>query len=374
MLRTYHGGVFSDTLPDGRAGGDIELLPSGIKIRCLGGASFLIPYRDCQIEMGGYHGKMIFCRGSDGLLTIFSDEAPFRRGLSIASAGMLDDQLAMGQRQRRANSRRRLLAASAFLITTLLCLVAGYFGVRSAARAAVMALPTSVDVQLGNAAMSSMDLEGTRVADEAIVTAMQTIVDRLTPTVEVQGLEFNVHVVDSPTINAFALPGGNIVIYTGLIRSAETPEQVAAVLAHEMSHATLRHGLQRMSQSLGVWAGVSLLIGDVTGLVGAGASLFQTASLNRYSQVHENEADREGVRMLQAADIDPAALPRFLSMMDHGELPRIFSWISTHPDEASRIAQVEILIANLPAREYRPIHIDWVQVQSRLNDLPDSQP
>ncbi len=376
MQSTYSGGVFTDTLPDGRAGGEVELLPAGIAIRCPAGESFVIPYRECQVEMGGYHGKMIFCRNPDRSLTIFSGDPKFRRDLSLAAAGTLDEQLKMGHRQRRRESRRSMFYAAAFLIATVVFIVGGYFGIRGAAKTAVVALPTSIDVQIGNAAMKSMDLEGPRVNDKVVVGAIQKIVDRLTPEAAVTGMQFQVHVVDSPMVNAFALPGGNIVIYTGLIRSAETPEQVAAVLAHEMSHVTLRHGLQRIGQSLGVWAGLSLLIGDVSGLLGAGVDLFQTASINHYSREHENEADQEGVRMLDAADIDPAAMPQFFSIMvkEQGDLPGIFSWISTHPDEASRIAHVDAMIAKLPPHEYRPIDIDWGDVQAHLPNLPINQP
>ncbi|TWT75377.1 M48 family metallopeptidase [Allorhodopirellula solitaria] len=376
MQSTYSGGVFSDTLADGRAGGEVELMPAGIAIRCPDGEFFVIPYRECQVEMGGYHGRMLFCRNPDRSLTIYSEDAQFRRDLSLAAAGMLDEQLAMGNRQRRSESRRSLFYAVAFVAATLVVVVAGYFAVRSGAKAAVLALPTSVDAKIGDAAMQSMTLEGPQVEDPVIVDAMQSIVDRLEPQAAVEGFQFKVHVVDSPMVNAFALPGGNIVVYTGLIRSATSAEQVAAVLAHEMAHVTLRHGLQRAGQSLGIWAGMSLLIGDVSGLMGAGVDLFQTASANQYSRQHENEADREGVRMLQAADIDPAAMTQLFAAInkEQGDLPEIFAWISTHPDDASRIAQVEALIQKLPPRDYRPIDVDWAAVQTQLSDLPANQP
>ncbi|TWU10832.1 M48 family metallopeptidase [Allorhodopirellula heiligendammensis] len=376
MQTIYSGGVFSDSLPDGRAGGEVELAPAGVSVRCPDGESFVIPYRDCQVEMGGYHGRMIFCRNPDRSLTIYSDDSKFRRDLSLAAAGTLDNQLAISHRQRRSESRRSLFYASAFLLALAVLVVGGYFGIRRAAKAAVLALPTSVDEQIGNAAMKSMTLEGPPVKDRVVVDAMQTIVDRLAPAAAIPGLKFNVQVVESPTVNAFALPGGHIVIYTGLIESAKTPEQVAAVLAHEMSHVTLRHGLQRVGQSLGVWAGLTLLIGDVSGLMGAGVDLFHTASINHYSREHENEADREGVQMLQAARIDPAGMPQFFSIMakDHAELPGIFTWVSTHPDEASRIADVKAQIANLPPQEYRPLDIDWAEVQTHLHNLPANQP
>lgn len=376
MQSTYSGGVFNDTLPEGRAGGEIELLPGRIEIRCPAGESFVIAYRECQVEMGGYHGKMIFCRDPDRSVTIFSDDPQFRRDLSLAAAGTLDEQLKIADRQRHHETRRSVFYAATFLIASVVVIVGGYFGIRSAAKTAIVALPTSIDVQIGNAAMKSMDLGGPLFNDEIVVAAIQKIVNRLTPEAAVAGMLFTVHVVDSPLVNAFALPGGNIVIYTGLIRSAETPEQVAAVVAHEMAHVTLRHGLQRIGQSLGVWAGLSLLIGDVSGLLGAGVDLFQTASINQYSREHENEADREGVRMLDAADIDPAAMPQFFSIMaeNQGNLPGIFEWISTHPDEESRIAHVDAMIAKLPPRDYQPIDVDWADVRAHLPNLPAHPP
>ncbi len=376
MQSNYSGGVFSETLHDGRAGGDVELMPAGISIRCSHGQSFMIPYRDCQIEMGGYHGKMIFCRNHDRSLTIFSDDARFGRDLSLAAAGTLDQQLNLGHRQRRSESRRSLFYASTFLLALLMLIIGGYFAIRSAAKAAVLALPTSVDAQIGDAAMNSMELDGPRINDPVLVGAMQTIVDRLAPQSAVKGFNYQVQVVESSIVNAFALPGGNIVIYTGLIENASTPEQVAAVLAHEMSHVTLRHGLQRAGQSLGVWAALSLLVGDLSGLTGAGVGLFQTASINHYSREHENEADHEGVRMLYAADINPAAMPEFFALLakEEGDLPGFFSWVSTHPDTASRISRVDAEIAALPPRQYRPIDVNWGDVQGRLHHLPANPP
>ena len=197
------------------------------------------------------------------------------------------------------------------------------------------------------------------------------IVDRLAPHAAFEGMDFEVHVVNSPAVNSFALPGGTMVVFTGLIEHAESADQVAAVLGHEMAHATLRHGLQRISHSMGIWAAVSLLIGDASGLLAAGADLFQFATMNSYSREQENAADDEGIRMLYSAGIDPASMAQFFQLLEeqHGNLPGMLAWISTHPDHASRVENVQSKVAKLKRRKYQPIEIDWEQVQDRIRNI-----
>ena len=364
----YSGGVFSDTIDGGRSGAEIELSPRGVSARTPDGDRFDIPYRECQVEIGGFSGRMVFCRNPDRSLTIFCEDRKFRTALAQASAGLLDEQLGENVRRRRRESRRGRRIVVAVLLGTVLLLVGAYYGIRAVARAAVHAVPVSVDGKIGSAVFESMDLGGPEVDDPVVVGAMQSIVDRLAPHAAIDGMEFDVHVIDSPMVNAFALPGGTIVVFTGLIERADDAEQVAGVLGHEMAHATLRHGLKRISQSLGVAAAVQLLLGDAGGLVAAGAELFQLATVNSYSREQENEADEEGVRMLHEAGIDPLAIARLFETLrqQHGELPGAVSWLSTHPQHEERIAAVRDHVASLPPREYRLLEIDWAEVQRRV--------
>jgi predicted Zn-dependent protease len=364
----FSGGVFSDTIEGGRAGATIALSRQGVCARTSGGQEFVIPYRQCRIELGGFSGRMVFCRTEDRRVTIFCEDRGFPSALAQASAGLLDEPLRQVLRTRRREARRAWWIAAAVLAGIALLLAAAYFGIRAGARAAVAALPVSVDRQIGDAALRSMDLGGPEVADPVVTGALRAIVDRLAPQAAIEGLEFEVHVIDSPMVNAFALPGGKIVVFTGLIRRAADAEQVAGVLAHEMAHATLRHGIERISQSLSLAAAFHLLLGDVQGLAGAGADLFQLATINSYSREQENAADREGVRMLDAAGIDPRALARFFETLrnEEGDLPGVVSWISTHPQHEARLAALRDQIAALPAREYRPIGVDWADVQRRV--------
>jgi len=365
---TFSGGVLSDAIDGGRAGAEIELLQRAVVARTPDGERFEIPYQQCRVEIGGYNGRMVFCRTEDRGLTIFCDHRKFPAALAEASTGLLDEQLAAKLKRRRSQSRRGRWIAAAVLVGVVLLLVGAYYGIQAGARAAVHAVPVSVDEKIGSMTFESMDLGGPEVDDPAVVGAMQSIVDRLAPHAALDGLQFEVHVVQSPMVNAFALPGGTIVVFTGLIEGANDAEQVAGVLAHEMAHATLRHGLERISHSLGVAAALQLLLGDPGGLAGAGAELFQLATVNSYSRDQENAADAEGVRMLHAAGIDPTGLARFFETLkeEHGDMPGAVSWLSTHPQHDERIAAVEDLAAALPDRRYEPIAVDWADIQRRV--------
>lgn len=371
MDTSFTGGIFCETLSDGRTGGEIQLQPAGVSAVAPDGQVFSIPYRECQVEVGGFSGKMVFCRNADRSVTIFCEDPKFAKALSMASSGMLDEQLQAGKKKQRGENRRQWLLGTTCLVVLLAVVVASYFGIRYGATAAVQALPTSVDIKIGETAFSSMDLGGPKIDDQIVVGAMQSIVDRLAPHAAIDGLEFEIHVVQSPMINAFALPGGTMVVYTGLIENADNAEQVASVLAHEMAHATKRHGLQRIARSMGIWAGVSLLIGDVGGLIGAGADLFQIASVNSYSRGQETEADEEGARMMHAAGINPSEMAKFFEMLEaeHGDVPDFFAWISTHPDHGARIASVEKMVASFPEKEYEPLELDWDEIQQQLTSL-----
>jgi Zn-dependent protease with chaperone function len=363
------GGVFHSDLSDGRAGVEIELLQSHLCASTADGEAYVIPYDECQLEFGGYSGKMLFCRNSDRSITIFSDEKRFPKELAVAAAGRLDEQLAVQLAKSKGESRRGTLLGLGLLVGSAVFLVALYFGVRAGANRVTQSLPVSLDKELGKVAYKAMPKEGSEITDKQVVQPIKAIVEQLAEHAKVDGMDFELHVIDSPTVNAYCLPGGTMVVYTGLISAAQSPGQLAAVISHEMAHATLRHGLSRISQTLGLTAAVSLLIGDTAGILAAAEEFFRTASINSYSRQQETDADLEGVRMLHAAGIDPSGMPSLFELLkdEHGEIPEALVWISTHPDHASRIEETQKMIQSLPDKAYTPIELDWAALQARVS-------
>ena len=366
----FTGGVFHDSIDGGRSGAEIELSHDRVHAVTGDGERFYVLYADCQIEVGGYNDRMVFCRNEDRSLTIFCEDKKFPAALAYAAGGLLDEQLQEKRQKLKSQNRRGHGMVLAFLLGAVVLIVAAYYGIQSAGVAAVKAVPVSVDKQIGKHSYETMDSGGPEVHDEVVVAAIRQMVDRLAPHASLSELTFDVHVIQSDQVNAFCLPGGVIVVYTGLIQAAEQPEQVAGVLAHEMAHATLRHGLQRISQSLGIAAAANLLIGDVEGILVLGSELFQLASINSYSRGQESDADAEGVRMMHAAALDPLSMAQFFEIMKEEavNLPAELAWISTHPDHDARIISIREQMGTLPPQDYQALEINWEDVQARIED------
>ncbi len=371
----FEGGVFSDEIDGGRASATIELSTSGMVALTSTGQRFGILYRDCQLDIGGASGRMVFCRTPDRKLTIFCEDRRFPAALDMESGGELAEQLSSVRGQRLSEGIRWQMWLLGMAIVSVLCLIGGYYALIAVAKASIVAVPVSVDTKIGKLALESLELEGTRVTDKVVVDAVQEMVSRLEPHSELKGLTFEVRVMDSPEVNAFCLPGGKMVVYTGLLKKAKTAEQVAGVLSHEMAHAIKRHGLQRITESLGIVVAIELMIGDMGGLVAIGVELGKSAALTSYSRELETEADIVGVQLLHAAAIDPLELAGFFEMLkDEGDdLPAAMRWLSTHPEHEARIATVRGALAKLGAQQYRPLAIDWDDVQQHLNPLKDDK-
>lgn len=146
--------------------------------------------------------------------------------------------------------------------------------------------------------------------------------------------EVELRVVDDESVNAFALPGGFVTVNIGLLQEAESGEEVAGVLAHELQHALLRHGTRRMLRELGMSAILGLLTGggDLQTLSGMASNLIGLS----YDRDQESEADARGVELLRKAGIDASGLARFFERLAKSGDAAPPALLSTHPDPGDR--------------------------------------
>lgn len=145
--------------------------------------------------------------------------------------------------------------------------------------------------------------------------ALGRLVDRLAAPLDTP-YRFTVRVARTPgQVNAFAAPGGNIVILSGLIDKADSAEVVAGVLAHEMGHAVERHATEGIVRALGLAAIIGAITGDAASIGASSAQLGATLLTLSYSRQAEAEADARGVEMLNAADIDAEGLAGFFERL-----------------------------------------------------------
>ena len=340
----------------------------GLHAQRASGELFSIPWHELRLRLGGSSGSVVFCEGRRGEGLVDCEHPDFLHALEGAGGNELADELARLEGQRVSSNRRHSAIWAATLALLALAIWATPKLFRATVDSLVASLPYSVDESIGEAAESQMPVEGRLIEEGLVLAALEEMVARLQAGSARPEAHFELRLIESETTNAFALPGGRITVFTGLLRHAERPEQVAGVLAHEMSHVTLRHGLSRIAHSVGVMVGLQLLLGDTSGLLGLAGDLFTMATVNSYSREQEAEADAEGVRMMIAAHIDPRALADFFELLEgeEGEAAPVLSWMSTHPEFRERIASIQAQLAAAPAIRAEPFDFDWQAVRREL--------
>lgn len=162
-----------------------------------------------------------------------------------------------------------------------------------------------------------------------------------------RGFEWDVSVIESPQVNAFCLPGGKMAVYTGLFPVAQNEDAMAAVMGHEIAHALLRHGAQRMSrqklEQLGQMAGA--MSGMDAGTLQTVYAAYGYTSQLPYARSHESQADEIGLMLSAAACFDPQEAVPLWERMDQarqGQAPPEFA--STHPSAGTRIQHLQSLM------------------------------
>ncbi len=214
-------------------------------------------------------------------------------------------------------------------------------------------IPVEEETRLGRASFESMKgslkLQDSGPAFEAV----QNIGKQLT-----QGSKYTYefHVVQDDTLNAFAMPGGIIVVHTGLIKATRRPEELAGVLAHEVQHVEQRHSLEGMVKNIGLRAVWALATGDLGGTL-AGEAAVQLTSM-KFSRDAETEADDKGFDVLVKQGIDPSGMPEFFKTMSEQAADAPAAFLSTHPLSEDRQKKLAERVAGLEQKRFTRLDIE----------------
>ncbi len=167
----------------------------------------------------------------------------------------------------------------------------------------------------------------------------------------IDGYKWEFNLVDDNTANAWCMPGGKVVFYTGILPITQNENGVAVVMGHEIAHAIARHGNERMSQQLAA-QGLSIAGNVALGSNPQYANIFNQAfgtgsqlGILAFSRKHESEADNMGLKFMAMAGYNPTEAVAFWTRMKNtkgGQAPPPF--LSTHPDDAKRIADIKSLL------------------------------
>ncbi len=372
VAKSFEGGVFSEAVEGGRSAVSISFTSSAVLATSPDGHLFTVPYQGARLTLGGASGKMWFCRSADGATTVFSEASGFAEALRESAQKDLVERLdALELAARDAQHRYVWLFFSLVLLVLSVAVVSVYVSNHLASLAQNM-VPTSLDQKLGKLVLENTDLGGEVTNDKVLNEAVKKVLERLKKAKR-SSFRYTPRVIQSSQVNAFALPGGPIVIHTGLLREAASAEQLAGVLAHEMAHVDFRHGIQRIAQSVGVVAAIQLMFGDVSGVMAIGVELLRAGAVNSYSREHESQADMDAVDRMRAASLEPNALADFfvrLKLKD-SELPGVLAWLGTHPELDDRISAVRKRAEIRGERDTKPLNIDWDEVRRHAGYDPD---
>jgi predicted Zn-dependent protease len=212
----------------------------------------------------------------------------------------------------------------------------------------------SEEAQLGAAYAAEIRGQVKLIDDPAAVAELNRLGKELAARADSTPREYTFYLVDSPEVNAFAIPGGHIFVNRGLIESADQAAEFAGVLGHEIAHVTERHGIEQMEKR----QGAGTLIGLVYTVLGRDPGVVEqiaieaggAAVLARYGREAEREADQRAVQTLPAAGYDPEGVATFfeeLMAQQRREPGLLDTWFASHPTSQERVQNARTMIRTL---------------------------
>jgi Zn-dependent protease with chaperone function len=343
--RTWVGSYLDGRTPT-RQRVDVRATGDALYLTMESGATIRWPHAEIRQTQGRNRGEQVRLeRGRDDRTeALIVDEPGFLEELSAISPGQRVGTAARGPRR-----LFQLLGVGACALAGLAAIY--WWGIPALARVVAARVPVSWEEKLGRGMMESIASEGRRCADPE----RQARIDEITKTL-VEGLgptpyTFRVTIVDNRVVNAFAAPGGYIAVFRGLLDQTDTAEELAGTLAHEIQHVVHRHSTRALVQYASLGILLSALTGDPTGAAALGAQGAFLLGQLRYSRLAEEEADRDGIRLLQAAGLDPSGEIHFfekLAAKGQGQSGRHAEYLSTHPLPATRVAALRELVREGP--------------------------
>ena len=287
-----------------------------------------------------------------------------------ALAAAIDARALQIDRSGGLQKRQRIAVIGWSVLATFSLLLLAWIGVPAAAARLTPYVPVALERKLGNAVdaqvRETLDTHRLGVGFECGTsnTGAQSALARMQQPLEraaALGTPLTLTVVRRPESNAFALPGGHIYVFEGLIDKSATPDELAGVLAHEIGHVAHRDGTRAVLQQ----AGLSFLLGMILGdFIGGGAVVVaaRTVLQSSYSREVETAADAYGVALMQKAGGDGRALGTILNKIGGATEPGM-KILRDHPETAARIAAINRLASAGKAAAFLGAE-DWASLRA----------
>lgn len=196
-----------------------------------------------------------------------------------------------------------------------------------------------IEEKVGNLYWSMYENEANFVTHSSVTQPLDSLLSVLCSANQLERSSVRLYVVRSREVNAYACPGGRIVVCSALLKDCRSEAELCGVMAHELAHVQEGHVMKKLIKELGI----TVLAQLVTGSEGAGLlrEIGQLLSSTAYSRQMEQEADDIAVTYLQEARISPLPMADFFIRLSHeNKVPELMEWISTHPDSEKRATHI----------------------------------
>ena len=367
---------FAGSLFDGRSSQkhlvDVELTPQAIILKAPGDKPIRWAYPQLRWAADTSPFHIEHCaEGDEGLETLVVDDPDFYRSvLEIAPKSF-------SSRENESKFNWKL-----YSVGILVLIFSAYVFIKTVpsflADQMVEKIPIEWEVTVGQSILKMLPVA--QKPDPEVLKVLQDTVDFLKQSLPGNPYDLKVYILPVEQVNALALPGGPIVIFEGLIDKAESPEELAGVLAHEIQHILLRHSTRGILRNLAKSMLVTLFLGDVNSVMEGIVQLAGQLETLGLSREMEAEADQKGMELILAANIDPHGMIRIFEKLMQEDFSQkklskgkpvseendLSSYFSTHPSSQNRLARLEKQMRSHENRIWTPLfpNLDWNEIKS----------
>lgn len=319
---------------------DVKVSITGIGLRITGhglppGAAHVEwPFNEINLSQGSYSAEPVRLErgGASLVMTAHGFIEEMRRASPSSPA-----------RFKNVKNRRKSAIIAVIAFVCIVALLAGFYVfLPTVAGYAAARIPASVEDSLGNAVAEQMarSFAGGNCEDAELKKQMDVVLESLDRAAGERQYTFKIHIVNNKMVNAFAAPGGHIIVFTGLLEKTDRTEELAGVLAHEMQHVLKRHATKALFQQLSAYMLLTVLTG---GNASGAAQMADSVIQATYSRASEREADEAGQALMIKALIDPSGLTDFLKKLDKEghAAPDILRYVASHPLTNERLNYLE---------------------------------
>lgn len=366
-MSTYQAIFIDSNAGFDRESGSIEVKSYSVKF-FNDNKSHEISFSNLEISVGGNNKELVFFADKrNANISFYTSDKTILKDTSIKEHPDFASQIKVIKK-----ARRGIVISLVTILAVFVSIVVSLFFLKDVfVESLAKKVPIDWEQKMGDKLFQTMTLQYDFIEDDSLKNELLRVAAPLIKQIEKDGTKIEFYFIKDPTINAFALPGGKVVIQTGLIEHAKSWEEILGVVSHELAHVTRRHHIRGVINNLGLYVIISSLVGDISAISGTIINMGGDLASLSNSRDFETEADETGLDYLIAAGVNPEGLISFFKTLQEEssskKLEGYMSFMSTHPATEDRIEHLNEILKDKKIK-IAPIKDDFKQYKQIINN------